>query len=76
MKSDDFIQLQHQLGISRAALCRAIGIAPNSGTAYASGRKTIPITVALACAAVQNGLQPYGSSENGQTGSPVKEPPD
>lgn len=51
-----FSALHQRLGISRAELCRQIGIAPNSGTAYASGRKPIPRTVALACAAIENGI--------------------
>lgn len=63
MTAADFTALHQQLGISRAALCRQIGIAPNSGTAYAFGRKPIPLTVALACAAVSFNLQPYGADQ-------------
>ena len=63
MTAADFIALHQQLGISRAALCRLIGIAPNSGTAYAMGRKPIPLTVALACAAVAFNLPPYGANQ-------------
>ena len=58
MTAADFIALQQRLGVSRAELCRLIGIAPNSGTAYAAGRKPIPRTVALACAAIEAGLEP------------------
>jgi hypothetical protein len=60
MTSTDFTSVHTRLGISRAELCRRIGIAPNSGTAYALGRKPIPLTVALACAAVLYGLPPVG----------------
>ena len=56
MTASDFIALHKRLGISRAELCRRIGIATNSGTAYALGRRTIPLTVALACAAIEKGL--------------------
>jgi len=56
MTAAEFIALHQRLGISRGELCRLIGIAPNSGTAYALGRKPIPMTVALACAAVEAGL--------------------
>jgi hypothetical protein len=56
MTAADFIALHQRLGISRGELCRRIGIAPNSGTAYALGRKPIPLTVALACAAVEAGI--------------------
>lgn len=58
MTAVDFIDLYRRLGISRAELCRQIGIAPNTGTAYALGRKQIPRTVALACAAVALGIKP------------------
>lgn len=42
MTADDFNNLQASLGISRAELCRRLGLAPNTGTAYALGRKDIP----------------------------------
>lgn len=53
MTAADFTALQARLGISRAELCRRLGIAPNSGTAYALGRQTIPPRVQLACARVE-----------------------
>ena len=53
MTPADFIALHQRLGISRGELCRRIGIAPNSGTAYAKGRQAIPLTVSLACEAIQ-----------------------
>lgn len=56
MTTADFIALQQLLGISRAEFCRRIGIAENSGTAYALGRKPIPRTVAMACAALALGV--------------------
>jgi hypothetical protein len=62
MTAGEFIELHKRLGISRGALCVKIGIAPNSGTAYALGRKPIPLTVALACAAIAFNLPPYGST--------------
>ena len=62
MTAEDFRRVETELGITRAALCAKIGIAPNSATAYALGRKPIPLTVALACAAVVAGLQPYGTT--------------
>ena len=57
MTAADFIALHKRLGISRGELCRLVGIAPNSGTAYALGRRPIPLTVALACAAVAQGIK-------------------
>lgn len=53
MTAAEFIATHHRIGISRGELCRRIGIAPNSGTAYALGRKPIPLTVALACAQIE-----------------------
>lgn len=58
MTAADFIALHQRLGMSRAALCRALGIAPNTGTAYATGRQAIPRHIALACAAVALGVKP------------------
>ncbi len=58
MNAAEFIAIHQRLGVSRAEFCRLIGIAPNSGTAYAMGRKPIPYTVALACAAVALGIKP------------------
>ena len=56
MTPSEFIALHCRLGISRAALCRRIGISLNSGTSYALGRRPVPLTVALACRAVEAGL--------------------
>jgi transcriptional regulator with XRE-family HTH domain len=53
MKSSEFIEVAVRLGISRAELARRVGIAPNSATAYALGRKPVPLTVALACAQIE-----------------------
>ena len=64
MNAQEFTDLHRRLKISRAELCRRIGIAPNSGTAYAAGRKPIPLTVALACAAVAFNLPPYGAQSD------------
>jgi len=63
MTAEEFIAMQERLGISRAELCRRLGLAPNTGTAYASGRTAIPITVALACSAIAANLKPYGAAE-------------
>jgi hypothetical protein len=63
MTAAEFTELHKRLGISRGELCCRIGIAPNSGTAYAHGRKPIPLTVALACAALAFNLPPYGAAK-------------
>ena len=59
---DDFTALHERLGISRNKLCEMIGIAPNSGTAYALGRQAIPLTVALACEAIEHWLKEKDSN--------------
>jgi hypothetical protein len=65
MTSHDFNDLQARLGVSRAELCRRIGIAYNSGIAYSTGKADIPKPIALACAAVAAGIPPY--AEPGST---------
>jgi DNA-binding XRE family transcriptional regulator len=45
--------------MNKAQFCRAIGIVRNSYQAYASGRREVPLTVALAVAAVMRGLKPW-----------------
>ena len=52
MTHTEFTTAIEQLGLSRAAFCRLIGIAPNSGTAYAAGRKPVPRVVELAIQAI------------------------
>jgi hypothetical protein len=61
MTAADFEAAPGQLGISRAELCRRLGLALNTGTAYAKGRVSIPPYIALAIAALIAGLEPYGS---------------
>ena len=62
MKPADFIALQQRLGVSRSELCRRLGLHPNTGANYASGRYPIPRYIALACAALVYGLPPIGGS--------------
>ncbi len=59
MTSAEFTTSHEQLGLSRAAFCREIGISLNSGTAYAKGRYPVPLTVSLAVAALMRGLKPW-----------------
>jgi len=59
MTPAEFITAHKHLGLSRAAFCRALGIALNTGTAYASGKYPVPLTVALAVAALMRGLKPW-----------------
>lgn len=61
MTAQDFEAVHHRLGISRAELCRRLGLSLNSGTAYAKGRAEIPPYIALACAALLAGLPPVAT---------------
>jgi len=56
MTPTTFKTTRERLGMSRAAFARALGIAPNSATAYELGRKPVPQVVALAAAALIHGL--------------------
>jgi transcriptional regulator with XRE-family HTH domain len=58
MTAQEFAATYQRMSISRAEFCRRLGIAPNSGTAYEHGRKAIPLTVALAAAAVEARIGP------------------
>lgn len=61
MTPADLTQWRNALGITRADACARLGIAPNTYTAYQEGRTAIPQYIALACAAVLAGLEPYGA---------------
>lgn len=61
MMAQDFEAVHHRLGISRAELCRRLGLSLNSGTAYAKGRAEIPPYIALACAALLAELPPVAT---------------
>lgn len=66
MTANDFTEFHKRLGISRAELCRRLGISANTGTAYALGRANIPLSVSLACAALAFNLPPYRSRQDGE----------
>jgi len=59
MTSDDFNRFTETLGVSRAEVCRRLGISLNTGTKYAHGRVAIPRYIALACAALIRGIEPW-----------------
>lgn len=53
-----FTSARERLGMSRGAFAVALGLAPNTVTAYEKGRRPVPLTVRLAIAALQYGLPP------------------
>ena len=59
MTPDDLEATRLRAGMNKAEFCRAIGIARNSYQKYATGGREIPLTVALAVAAVMRGLKPW-----------------
>jgi len=63
MTHADFKATRTRLGMTRAAFARALGIAPNTATAYEHGRHPIPRYIALASAALAYGLPPVGGDE-------------
>ncbi len=48
MNADDFRAAHREMGMSRAEMCRRLGLSPNTGTAYAIGRADIPTYIDLA----------------------------
>jgi hypothetical protein len=47
------------LGFTGADACRALGIAPNTDTKYSRDGTSIPVYIALACSAIEQGLRPW-----------------
>jgi len=60
MTPDRLTKWRVSRGLSKAAACRLTGIGSvNSWRAYEAGTRPIPLTLALAIAAVQYDLPPY-----------------
>ena len=59
MTGADFVAWREQLGITRTEACVRLGLHANSITNYEKGRTTIPLYIALACAAVAKKLKPW-----------------
>ena len=57
MTAAEFIAAQERLRVSRRTFYRRLGIGLRSGTAYALGRAPVPLTVSLAIAAIEAGLE-------------------
>ena len=58
MTPQAFIAARERLKMTRAAFAEALGIAPNTVTAYEKGRYPVPLTVRLAISALQAGYPP------------------
>ena len=59
MTANEFIAWRESLGLSRAEAARRLGLHANSMTNYEHERTDIPLYIALACAALSAGLQPW-----------------
>jgi DNA-binding XRE family transcriptional regulator len=58
MTPSAFTAARERLGMTRGAFASALGIAPNTVTAYERGRYPVSLTVRLAIAALLYGLPP------------------
>jgi len=51
-----FAAWRNRLGLSKSEAARVLGLSRNSVIAYETGRRPLPRHVALACAAVERGI--------------------
>lgn len=63
MTPADFMSWRKHRGLTGAAAARALGVAPNTITAYEKGRTRIPLYIALACMALAAGLPPWPANK-------------
>jgi len=61
MTAEEFAAWPDAMGMSRRKMCDLIGITRRTADAYALGRSPVPLTVALAIAALNAGLAPAAS---------------
>lgn len=58
MTADSLLAWRARLHFNRSEAARRLGVSRNAYAAYETGRSPIPLTVALACAAIAHGLPP------------------
>lgn len=58
MKADSLTAFRERLKLSQAAMAQKLGVGRRTLGQYESGERPIPLTVALACAAIAFGLPP------------------
>lgn len=66
MTAAEFNAAVARLAPSRRQFCERIGLARRTADRYALGRSPVPLTVALAIAALDAGLPPAGSAEKNE----------
>lgn len=60
MTAEDWCRLRDEvLSVSNAELSRRVGVTKDTGDRYSKGAAKIPASIAMACAAVARGLQPW-----------------
>lgn len=59
MTPADFARWRDLMGLNRTQAAEALGVSRNMPAKYEAGTAPIPLTVALACAALIRGLPPW-----------------
>ncbi len=63
MSPSELIAWRARLGLNQVQAAKALGVARNSLRGYEAGINTIPLYIALACAAIAYGLKPMGQEQ-------------
>lgn len=64
MTPNQFTEWRVKMGLSKSAAADAIGVSRNMPQKYESGGALIPTYVALACAAYEKQIPPYGDKND------------
>ena len=59
MTAADFADWRKRMGLNRLKAAEALGVSRNMPARYEAGVSPIPLTVALACAALVRGVAPW-----------------
>lgn len=59
LTADDFARWRKLMGLSKVKAAEALGLSRNMPRRYEDGSAPIPLYIALACAALIRGLQPW-----------------
>lgn len=59
MSPADFTRWRELMGLNRTQAAEALGVSRNMPAKYESGERDVPRYVALACAALARGLNPW-----------------
>lgn len=59
MTPAEFADWRRRMGLNRSKAAEALGISRNMPAKYEAGERPIPLTIALACAALIRGIAPW-----------------